>query len=58
MQDRNSTKLLDLIWVVSLGYLAFAETPTTSTFVGALVIFISTTWIARVESRRGRSPSP
>ena len=55
LSDISSTqpvKFLDLIWAASLGYLIFAETPTSTTFLGALVIFLSTTWIARVEARR------
>lgn len=57
ISSAQPVKFLDLIWAASLGYLVFAETPTSSTFLGALVIFISTTWIARVESRRPRSPA-
>lgn len=48
-------KFLDLIWAACLGYLAFAEIPTSTTLAGAAVIFLSTSWIARVEARRGRS---
>ncbi|MBS7812724.1 DMT family transporter [Roseococcus pinisoli] len=48
-------KFLDMIWAATLGYLVLSEIPTSSTLVGAAVIFISTTWIARVEARRGRS---
>ena len=47
-------KFLDMIWAVALGFLVFAETPSSSTLLGAAVIFISTSWIARVEARRGR----
>lgn len=50
-------KFLDLIWAVSLGYIFFAEIPTSSTLIGAAVIFVSTSWIARVEARRGRKKS-
>ena len=48
-------RFLDLIWAAALGYVFLSETPSTSTLLGAAVIFISTTWIARVEARRGRS---
>lgn len=48
-------KFLDMIWAASLGYIFLSEIPSTSTLLGAAVIFISTTWIARVEARRGRS---
>ena len=47
-------KFLDLIWAAALGFLIFAETPTSSTLLGAAVIFIATSWIARVEARRGK----
>jgi len=48
-------RFLDLIWAAALGYVFLSEIPSTSTLLGAAVIFISTTWIARVEARRGRS---
>jgi drug/metabolite transporter (DMT)-like permease len=47
-------KFLDLIWAAALGYLVFSEIPTSMTLLGAGVIFLSTSWIARVEARRGR----
>lgn len=50
-------KFLDLIWGVSLGFIFFAEIPTSSTLIGAAVIFVSTSWIARVEAQRGRKKS-
>ena len=48
-------KFLDMIWAAALGYIFLAEIPSTSTMLGAAVIFLSTTWIARVEARRARS---
>ena len=45
-------KFLDLIWAVLLGYLVFGESPGGTTLAGAGVIFLATTWIARVEARR------
>lgn len=48
-------KFLDMIWATVIGYLILSEIPTSSTLIGAAVIFLSTTWIARVEARRGRS---
>jgi drug/metabolite transporter (DMT)-like permease len=45
-------KFLDLIWAAVLGYLCFLEVPERETLVGAAVIFLATTWIARVEARR------
>ncbi|MDB5415387.1 MAG: putative transporter, partial [Rubritepida sp.] len=48
-------RFLDMIWAAGLGYLFLSEIPTTATLLGAAVIFVSTTWITRVEARRGRS---
>lgn len=48
-------KFLDMIWAAGLGYIVLSEVPSTSTLAGAAVIFLSTTWIARVEARRARS---
>jgi drug/metabolite transporter (DMT)-like permease len=56
--DISSTqpvRFLDMIWAAGLGYIFLSEIPSTSTLLGAAVIFLSTTWIARVEARRGRS---
>ncbi|TCH97271.1 DMT family transporter [Roseococcus sp. SYP-B2431] len=58
LADISSTqpvRFLDMIWAAGLGFLFLSEIPSTSTLLGAAVIFISTTWIARVEARRGRS---
>lgn len=58
LADISSTqpvRFLDMIWAASLGYIFLSEIPSTSTLLGAAVIFLATTWIARVEARRGRS---
>lgn len=47
-------KFLDLIWAASWGFLLFHEVPSRTTMMGAVVIFIATTWIARSESRAAR----
>lgn len=49
----QSVKFLDLIWNTASGFVVFADIPARTTFVGALVIFGATTWIARREARRG-----
>lgn len=48
----QSVKFLDLVWATLLGWLVFADTPSQSTLIGGIVIFASTLWIARRESRR------
>jgi drug/metabolite transporter (DMT)-like permease len=48
----QSVKFLELVWASALGWLVFADIPTTSTLVGGAVICGSTIWIARRESRR------
>jgi len=51
-------KFLDLIWSAFYGYVIFAEVPSQTTFLGALVIFAATTWITRIEARRARLERP
>ena len=48
----QSLRFLDLVWASLLGWLVFAEWPSASTWAGALVIVLSTVWIARREGRR------
>ena len=48
----QSVKFLDLVWATLLGWLVFADRPSQSTLIGGVVIFASTLWIARRESRR------
>ncbi len=48
----QSLRFLDLVWASLLGWLVFADVPSPSTWAGALVILLSTVWIARRESRR------
>ena len=48
----QSLRFLDLVWASLLGWLVFADVPSASTWAGALVILLSTVWIARRESRR------
>ncbi|MCX8134655.1 MAG: DMT family transporter [Roseococcus sp.] len=58
ISSAQPVKFLDLIWAALLGHLLFHEVPSPSTLAGAAVIFLATSWIARVESRRGRSTRP
>ncbi len=48
----QSLRFLDLVWASLLGWLVCADVPSSSTWAGALVILLSTVWIARRESRR------
>lgn len=47
----QSIKFLDLIWSVLAGLSVFGDVPSSTTMLGAAVIFVSTTWIARREAR-------
>jgi drug/metabolite transporter (DMT)-like permease len=52
MSAIQPVKFLDLIWASLMGWLVFSEEPALTTYAGALVIFLATTWIARREARR------
>jgi drug/metabolite transporter (DMT)-like permease len=48
----QSLRFLDLVWASILGWLVFSDVPSQSTWLGAVVILMSTVWIARREGRR------
>jgi drug/metabolite transporter (DMT)-like permease len=48
----QSVKFLDLVWASALGFLVFADIPTSTTLIGGVVICLATLWVARRESRR------
>jgi len=48
----QSLRFLDLVWASIMGWLVFSDVPSQSTWLGALVILMSTVWIARREGRR------
>jgi drug/metabolite transporter (DMT)-like permease len=48
----QSLRFLDLVWAALMGWLVFADVPSHTTLLGALVILASTLWIARREHRR------
>jgi drug/metabolite transporter (DMT)-like permease len=48
----QSLRFLDLIWASLMGWLVFSDVPSNSTLLGALIILLSTIWIARREHRR------
>jgi drug/metabolite transporter (DMT)-like permease len=53
-----SLRFLDLVWASLLGWLVFGDVPSQWTWLGALVILVSTVWIARREGRRKEIPAP
>ena len=53
----QSVKFLDLVWAALIGWLVFADTPSSSTLIGGAVICAATLWIAARESR-GQSLRP
>jgi drug/metabolite transporter (DMT)-like permease len=53
----QSLRFLDLVWASIFGWLVFSDVPSKWTWIGALVILVSTVWIARREGRRKELPS-
>ena len=53
----QSLRFLDLVWASILGWLVFSDLPSQWTWIGALVILVSTVWIARREGRRKEIPA-
>ncbi len=52
MSATQPVKFIDMIWAATLGWLVFSDVPATTTFAGAAIIFVATTWIARREARQ------
>lgn len=52
MSATQPVKFVDMLWAAMLGWLVFTEVPAATTFAGAAVIFVATTWIARREAAR------
>lgn len=48
----QSVKFLDLVWAALMGWLVFADVPTSHSLIGGVIIAGSTLWIARREARR------
>ncbi|MFN7864391.1 MAG: DMT family transporter [Curvibacter sp.] len=48
----QSVKFLDLVWAALLGWLVFADVPTSHSLIGGVIIAGATLWIARREARR------
>lgn len=51
----QSLRFLDLIWASLVGWLVFADIPSKTTVLGAIVILCSTIWIARRERTTAQS---
>ena len=47
----QSLRFLDLIWAALLGWLIFADVPTSTTLIGGALICAATLWLAHRESR-------
>jgi drug/metabolite transporter (DMT)-like permease len=54
----QSVKFLDLLWAAALGWMIFADVPTSSTLLGGAVICAATLWVARRESKARRVAGP
>ncbi|HMO45356.1 MAG TPA: DMT family transporter [Rubrivivax sp.] len=52
----QSVKFLDLVWATLIGWMVFADTPSSSTLIGGTVICAATLWIAARESRGQSKP--
>jgi drug/metabolite transporter (DMT)-like permease len=56
----QSVKFLELVWASIMGFVVFGTVPGFWTVIGGMVIFVSTLWLARRETRsveRSASPS-
>jgi drug/metabolite transporter (DMT)-like permease len=51
ISSTQSVKFLDLVWASIIGWLIFADVPSSSTLIGGVVICAATVWIAMRESR-------
>ena len=51
ISSTQSVKFLDLVWASLIGWLVFADVPSSSTLIGGVVICAATIWIATRESR-------
>jgi drug/metabolite transporter (DMT)-like permease len=51
ISSTQSVKFLDLVWASLIGWIIFADVPSSSTLIGGVVICAATIWIAGRESR-------
>ena len=58
ISSTQSLRFLDLICSSIMGWLAFSDVPSRYTYMGALVIVLSTVWIAQREHRLARLTTP
>jgi len=54
----QSAKFLDLVWAALLGFVLFADVPSTTTLMGGALICAATVWLARRESHGGSQREP
>jgi len=54
----QSVKFLDLVWAALLGFVLFADVPSTTTLMGGALICAATVWLARRESHGGSQREP
>jgi len=47
----QSVKFLELVWASIMGFIVFSTVPGFWTVIGGMVIFVSTLWLARRETR-------
>jgi drug/metabolite transporter (DMT)-like permease len=52
MSVTQPIKFLELVWASLFGLAVWGDVPGTATWIGGLIIFASTSWIARREARR------
>jgi len=57
ISSTQSMKFLDLVWASLIGWLVFADVPSSSTLIGGVVICAATIWIAARESRGHARPA-
>ena len=51
ISSTQSVKFLDLVWASLIGWMVFADVPSTSTLIGGVVICAATIWIASRATR-------
>jgi drug/metabolite transporter (DMT)-like permease len=55
ISSTQSVKFLDLVWSALLGFVLFADVPSSTTLLGGALICAATVWLARRESHGARA---